>query len=221
MSQVSEQRSPASTEARLRLRPCSRRRPAVVVVAASTGSPEVITTILSKMGTIEAPVVIAMHVGDPFVELVVSGIRRKVGIAVEIAGHMQGLMDGHVYFAPGNQHLRIEMVGAQPVAALMKPTPQCKCKPSADILFESAARGLGSRTLGVVLSGMGEDGAAGAQAIVSAGGGVIVQDRESSAVWGMPSAVVKRELACAILSPERIAAFIAARLWSEPAEAFA
>ena len=91
------------------------------------------------------------------------------------------------------------------VTGLNRAPARSGCTPSADPMFSSLATAFGSRGLGVVLSGMGMDGAVGAAQIVEAGGTIIAQDQASSAVWGMPRAVAEAGLAAAILPPERIA----------------
>jgi two-component system chemotaxis response regulator CheB len=121
---------------------------------------------------------------------------------------------GKVYLAPGDLHLEIAAVGSRSkyCSSLTKAAPENFCRPSVDVLFRSAARTYGASVLGVVLTGMGSDGRAGAQKIVEAGGNVIVQDRDTSVVWGMPGAVAAGGLADEVLPLDLIASAIVRRL---------
>lgn len=194
------------------LRPFSALRPGVIVIAASTGGPEALTGFFSRLGAFNVPVLVALHMGAPFAEMIVAGIRRRADINAHLASHMETLQPGRVYFAPADCHLNIQRAGEITAAVISKASASCRYKPSADMLFESTARVYGARTLGIVLSGMGDDGCAGAQAICNAGGSMLVQDRASSAVWGMPSAVLVSGYASAELNPQALGDCVASRL---------
>jgi two-component system chemotaxis response regulator CheB len=116
-----------------------------------------------------------------------------------------------VLLAPGDFHLRLQRSGGSVVARLDPGTPENFCRPSVDVLFRSAAQVYGAGCLGVVLTGMGTDGARGAGNIVAAGGQVVVQDQATSVVWGMPGAVAHAGLASALLPLADVASAVARR----------
>jgi two-component system chemotaxis response regulator CheB len=115
---------------------------------------------------------------------------------------------GHVYVAPGDQHLEIADSGGRAVTRLTKAAPEHFCRPSVNPLFRTAAQRYGGSTLAVMLTGMGSDGLEGARAIVQAGGTLLAQDEATSVVWGMPGAVARDRLAQAVLPLSEIACTI-------------
>ena len=143
-----------------------------------------------------------------------NGPRRTCKVQTEVVVGDRRLDPGLVYFAPGDRHL-IFARGGPGVGILLAPgMPGDICRPSIDVMFKSAAVTHGARALGIVLSGMGKDGLEGAHAIVAAGGNVLVQDKATSAVWGMPGAVAKASLAAAVLAPAAMAREVVARATS-------
>ena len=122
------------------------------------------------------------------------------------------LLPDRILLAPGDAHLTVEQAREGPAVRLVEGRSASGCMPSVDPMLASAGAMLGREALGVVFSGMGRDGLAGATALVAAGGSVLAQDEASSAVWGMPRAVAEAGLACGILSPVRIARRIAHRI---------
>jgi two-component system chemotaxis response regulator CheB len=122
------------------------------------------------------------------------------------------LRGGEILLAPGGRHLAVAGDAAAPRVRLTDDPPEQSCRPAADVLFRTAAKTWGDGVLGVVLTGMGRDGLAGARAIVEAGGMVIAQDEFSSVVWGMPGEVAKAGLADAVLPLARIGPEVALRL---------
>jgi len=121
-----------------------------------------------------------------------------------------------VLLAPGGRHMELAGLAVAPRIRLTDAPPENSCRPSADVLFRTAARVWGGATLGVVLTGMGRDGLAGSRAVVEAGGGVIAQDEFTSVVWGMPGEVVRAGLADAVLPLGQIGSEIALRLERRP-----
>lgn len=194
------------------LRPFSPLRPSVIAIAASTGGPEALTYFFSKLGAFDVPVLVALHMGEPFAEMIVAGIRRRTETDAYLACNMETLQPGKVYFAPADSHLSVQRAGDGIATLVAKASPACKYKPSADRLFDSVARVFGARALGIVFSGMGDDGCAGSRSIAAANGSVLVQDRASSAVWGMPGAVLSRGLASAAMDPPGMGEFVSFRL---------
>jgi len=194
----------------LRALPSVRAR--LVAAGASTGGPEALLSFLHGLGRPNAPVLVAMHMGEAFADILVSLVARQAGLPAQIAREGERLESGVVYFAPGGQHLQVEANCMGLVARLEAASPDCRVKPSVDMLFASAAAACGSQVFAVVLSGMGDDGLLGARALAQAGAAIAVQDSQSAAVWGMPSAIARAGLACAVAAPSQIGALAASRL---------
>jgi two-component system chemotaxis response regulator CheB len=129
--------------------------------------------------------------------------RSPLNIGVGMAGTV--LAPGDVWFAPGGSHIRVATRGDELILLPERSAPRNSCCPAADVLFESAARTVGAGVVGVVLTGMGRDGADGAAAVIAAGGRVIAQDQDTSTVWGMPGAVTQEGHATAVLPLDDIA----------------
>lgn len=183
------------------------RRPGVVVIGASTGGPQALVELLSALGDVpeRVPVCVTLHMPPDLMGLVAGNVARQCCLATRVVEASCPLQVGVVYFTPGDRHLCFARSVDGVVLSLAAAPSRAHCKPAVDRMFSEAARVFGGRTLGVVLSGMGEDGLAGAHAIVAAGGTLLVQDKASSAVWGMPGAVAKAGLAERIASPGGIA----------------
>lgn len=158
------------------------------------------------------PVFIVLHMPEGFADIVASQLERVTGIPASATRADEIARPGHFYVAASGAHLKLERIGSLVRLKHQDSEPVNYCKPSADILFKSAAEVYGPGTIGVVLSGMGTDGLEGCRAIVSAGGRVLVQDEASSAVWGMPGAVVRNNIASRVLPPDRIAQYLQMRL---------
>lgn len=156
----------------------------VVAIAASTGGPPALATVLSGLHGLSCPVVVVQHIHADFVPGLVSWMARISPLAVVLARHGSQLRDGHVHIAPGGTHL---LVGPDRTILLVE-RPLTVHRPSANQMFESVAVQAGANGIGVVLTGMGDDGATGLAAMHRNGAYTVVQDRESSAVYGMPKA---------------------------------
>lgn len=183
----------------------------VIAIGASTGG---IHALASLLGAIPAgvtqPILITQHLPPSFSAVFADQIavcaRRPCRVAVE-HGRIRA---GEVVVAAGDAHLVAAAVGAGHAATRLSraPTPSGNL-PAVDPMFASLAAVYGPRVLAIVLSGMGRDGLEGARRVRENGGSVVVQDRESSVVWGMPGAVAGAGLAQAVLAPEQIGALIA------------
>jgi two-component system, chemotaxis family, protein-glutamate methylesterase/glutaminase len=159
----------------------------VVAIAASTGGPPALATILEGLGGITAPVLIVQHIHPDFVQGLVDWMVRVSPLPVVLARHGQVLKGGCIHIGPGGTHLRIGSDGRIELAA-RPATVHC---PSADQLFESVAAHAGARGIGVLLTGMGDDGAAGLAAMHRRGARTIAQDEATCAVYGMPRAAMR------------------------------
>jgi two-component system chemotaxis response regulator CheB len=163
----------------------------VIVIGASTGGIEAIESILHYLPKIFPPILIAQHIRQDFSKAFANRINKLYRLNVAEANDRDPILPGNVYIAPGGKHLCITSFGKGQLCKLMDTDAVQGHKPSIDVLFESAAETFGVNTIAILLTGMGEDGAHGAKRIQEAGGTVIVQDKETSVVWGMPGAAVK------------------------------
>jgi two-component system chemotaxis response regulator CheB len=195
------------------------RRPAVagVVIAVSTGGPAALAEVLPAFVSMaKVPILIVQHMPATFTGRLAERLTAVCGRTVREPTDGLPVNDSAVLLAPGGRHMELAGRTATPRIRLTDLAPENSCRPSADVLFRSAARLWGSGTLGVVLTGMGRDGLAGSRAIVEAGGAVIAQDEFTSVVWGMPGEVVRAGLADVVLPLGQVGPEIALRLGRRP-----
>jgi two-component system chemotaxis response regulator CheB len=177
-------------------------RPSAVLIGASTGGPGVLRTLLGSLGAgFTVPIVVAQHMAEAFAEGFVRWLASQLALRVVEATPGTRIRPGTVYVAVRGPHLGVGADGV--LRALTGVTSPHR--PSIDALFADASRNLGARALGVLCTGMGDDGAAGLGAIFAAGGLTIAQDEESSVVFGMPRAAIERGSARLVLSIDGIA----------------
>jgi len=190
------------------LRPFAAAVPRALLIGASTGGPQALSTLIGQVGaTIErAPVLITQHMPPTFTTVLAEHLTRVSGRRVNEAEHDEPVVAGGVYVAPGGRHMRVVRGRNGPAIALGDDPPINYCKPSVDPLLSSAAQVWGSASVALVLTGMGSDGTSGAADIAAAGGSVIAQDEATSVVWGMPRAVAQAGLCSAVLPLQQIAA---------------
>ena len=180
----------------------------LVAIGASTGGTEAIREVLEELPPDAPAIVITQHIPQAF-----SGpfARRMNGIsrmAVAEATHGTLILPGHVYIAPGDSHLIVDRDGARWRCRLSDGPPVNRHRPSVDVLFRSVSQSAGANALGVILTGMGDDGACGLQEMQETGAPTIAQDEATSVVWGMPGAAVKLGAADRILPLGKVAAAI-------------
>jgi two-component system chemotaxis response regulator CheB len=193
--------------------------PRVLAIGASTGGPQALTEVCSRLGPVidHAPVLITQHMPPTFTTILAEHIGRATGRIAREAEDGEPIHPGRIYLAPGHRHLKIARSNGQPVAVLDDSAPVHFCKPTVDVMFfSSAAEVFGASVLGLVLTGMGTDGARGSADIVAAGGSIIAQDEASSIVWGMPGAVAQSGLCSKVLPLTDIAPAIL-RAFGRPA----
>ncbi len=167
-------------------------KPQALVVGSSTGGPQALLSLFKdfKPHNITFPVLIVQHMPAAFTSILAEHITRATGWRALEATDGEPLTPGEIRIAPGGKHLLVAGSKNQLKLGLSEDPPVNFCRPAADVLFMSAAALFRGSVLGVVLTGMGQDGANGVRAIKDAGGYVIAQDQESSVVWGMPGAAV-------------------------------
>jgi two-component system chemotaxis response regulator CheB len=173
----------------------TRARIDAVVIAVSTGGPKALAEVVPKFPSdFPVPILIVQHMPPDFTKSLAESLAKRSALAVVEAMAGAEAVPGKVYIAPGGRHLVVARRGQRYEMALNEEPPVLSCRPSANLLFQSAAAAYGASVLGVVMTGMGQDGADGAASIRKAGGMIFVQDEASSVVWGMPGAVVKAGL---------------------------
>ena len=180
--------------------------PGVLVVGASTGGPRALAAALGELPPdFPLPIAAVQHMPLEMSEFLASGLAANCRMRVRLAEDGGAVEPGAIWVAPGGAHLMIARGAAgaggsaRACFRLDHGPEENGCRPAVDPLFRSAASVYGAGTLALVLTGMGQDGVAGARAVHAAGGRVLVQDEASSVVWGMPGAVARAGLADAVL----------------------
>jgi two-component system chemotaxis response regulator CheB len=187
-------------------------RPSIVAIGVSTGGPNALAALLPALpGDLPVPVVIVQHMPPMFTRLLAERLHTQSKLTVVEGQAGMALQAGTVYIAPGDFHMELQASGASVLLRLVQTPPENSCRPAVDVLFRSVARTYGARVLGVILTGMGQDGLRGCETIHEAGGRVVVQDEATSIVWGMPGFVARAGLAEKVLPLDTIAAEIVRR----------
>ena len=147
-----------------------------------------------------------------FTNLFAKRLNEIAAITVKEASQGELVLPGHAYIAPGGKHLELRKDKNRVVVELTEAPPENSCRPAADVLFRSAVKIYGGAVLGVVLTGMGQDGLRGSERITEAGGQILAQDQASSVVWGMPGAVAQAGIADKVLPLTELAQAIAEKV---------
>lgn len=181
----------------------------IVAFGSSTGGPNALAKVISALPSdLPVPVVITQHMPPMFTRFLAERLNASCGLRVAEAAGNESLEAGQVWIAPGDNHMIVKQQGDKVVLGLNQDSPENSCRPSVDTLFRSVAHVYGSSALGVVLTGMGQDGLSGCSALVDKGSRVVVQDEGSSVVWGMPGFVARAGLAESVLPLDEIASTV-------------
>jgi two-component system chemotaxis response regulator CheB len=172
----------------------------VVVIGISTGGPDALAELLPYFARdFPVSILIAQHMPPIFTKQLAERLATTSRIRVNEGVSGQKLLPGHAWLAPGDTHMTVEIVRGEAQIHLDRGARVNSCRPSVDILFQSAAKIFGSHVLAIVMTGMGQDGFSGCEEVSRSGGQILVQDEASSVVWGMPRAVVNAGLANRVL----------------------
>jgi two-component system, chemotaxis family, protein-glutamate methylesterase/glutaminase len=179
--------------------------PQCIAIGASTGGiPSIFNIVKNLSANTQCPVFIVQHLPLAFMDFFAAQLRSHTDRPVSVAAAGEIVKPGQIYVAPGDAHLVCRRVRQQVVMDHVTDNEISRYCPSVDVLFSSVAKSYGSTALAIVLSGMGNDGVAGARLLADAEAKIIVQDEASSVVWGMPGAVVREQLANGIMSVDAI-----------------
>lgn len=179
---------------------------ALLAIGASTGGPAALNTLFKELpAQFPLPVVVVQHMTIGFTAGLAAWLQLESRLPVRIAGEGEPLQPGVIYLAPDDTHIQLVNRG---VIGLSKAPPVSHVRPSATVLFESVARVYSAEAIGVLLTGMGDDGARGLKAMRDCGAATIAQDEATSAVYGMPKAAVELAAADQVLPLPQIAAAV-------------
>lgn len=188
----------------------------MICIGASTGGTEAIREVLVKMPADAPAIVITQHMPAGFTASFAARLDSLCRIRVSEVKNGQRLLPGHAYVAPGGLHFRIDRSGSNYVAVVEDSEPVNRHRPSVEVLFHSAARVLGPNALGIMLTGMGADGAQAMREMKDAGSYNYVQDESSCVVFGMPKMAIQAGAAHEILPLNQIAPAVISRLTQNP-----
>lgn len=177
----------------------------LIAIGASTGGTEAIFEVLKGLRAECPAIVIAQHIPEVFSTRYAERLNRSLAFEVHEPVNNEVLLPGSVYLAPGNAHFRVVYQQGQYQARISQDEPVNRHRPSVDVLFHSVEQAAQRHALGIILTGMGKDGAVGLKALRDAGAHTIAQDQSSSVVWGMPGAAVALNAAALVLSLGHIA----------------
>lgn len=205
-------RDKAALPPRPPLRPHPKAAPHILAIGASTGGIHALAQLLAALPPrLSLPILVTQHLPGTFTDAFIRQLHGASGRGTLVARDGIAVLPGQILVAPGDAHLTLVASPRGPAMVSLDTAPAASgCRPSVDPMFASCAALYGPHALGIVLSGMGRDGALGAARIVAHGGTIMAQDAATCAVWGMPGAVVEAGLASTVLPPDQIAARIVA-----------
>jgi two-component system chemotaxis response regulator CheB len=193
----------------LTLRKASAVAPRVVAIGSSTGGPQALFEMLPNLSKeVTQPILITQHMPATFTAILADHIGKLTGKPCAEGADGEAVQPGHIYVAPGDHHMTVEATTKGKLLRLSQKPPENFCRPAVDPMLRSIAQAYGRHVLAVILTGMGQDGMEGGEAVVTAGGTVIAQDEATSVVWGMPGAAAAAGLCSAILPLEEIGPYV-------------
>lgn len=175
----------------VRKTPLLRTTERIVAIGASTGGTEALREVFGALPPDAPAIVVSQHIPAAFSGPFAQRLDRISAMSVAEAQDGQYLLPGHAYIAPGDRHLIVERDGARYRCRLNDGPPVNRHRPSVDVMFRSVAQNVGPNAVGILLTGMGDDGARGLKEMLEAGARTIAQDEQSSVVWGMPGSAVR------------------------------
>jgi two-component system chemotaxis response regulator CheB len=189
----------------------------VVAIGISTGGPNALQYLLSQLpGDFPGTILIVQHMPVGFTDMFARRLDELCAIRVKEAVSGDLLIAGRALVCPGDRHMKVKRLPLGEVAVLSDEARVNGHRPSVDILFRSLAEEFGSRGIAVLMTGMGEDGAAGMGTVRSAGGMTIAQSEDSCVVFGMPKAAIERGFATRVVALEALANTLQAQCGQEP-----
>ena len=202
---IPEKRSVEVVVAKRRPPVCFRTTEKIVAIGASTGGTEAIREVLSRLPASMPGMVITQHIPATFSKAFAERMNQTSAMSVKEAEDGDQILLGHVYIAPGDRHLLVERDGARYRCRLSDGPPVNRHRPSVDVLFRTVAQNVGRNGVGVILTGMGADGAEGLREMKEAGSTTIAQDESSSVVWSMPREAIERKAVDDIVEVTQVA----------------
>jgi len=185
----------------------------VVAIGVSTGGPNALSELVPGFpADFSVPIVIVQHMPPVFTKLLAERLAARACIQVEEGAPGQAVKAGHAFLAPGNYHMIVQREEQTVRIQTNQDPAENSCRPAVDVLFRSVAETYGAGALGVVMTGMGQDGLRGSERIREAGGQVLVQDEGTSVVWGMPGFVANAGLADKVLPLQQLGSEIVRRV---------
>jgi two-component system, chemotaxis family, protein-glutamate methylesterase/glutaminase len=180
-----------------------------IIIGTSTGGPIALREVIPRLPiTLGVPVFVVQHMPPKYTLSLAARIGEVSQIPVHEAANMMKVEPNHVYIAPGGMHMGMELQHGNPVIRTSSDPPEHNCRPAVDYTFRSASQIYAGNLLGVILTGMGRDGAEGCRMIKQLGGAVLAQHPDGCTVYGMPKVVVEEQLADRVVPIEKMASWI-------------
>jgi two-component system chemotaxis response regulator CheB len=218
MTSTKPSKLPKASESRLANSGAGAQPVRALCIGVSTGGPNALAALLPILPEdIPVPILIVQHMPPVFTKMLAQRLDSQCKVRVHEGEDGMKVLPGQVYLAPGNFHMEVENKLGELVLRVHQGPQENSCRPAVDPLFRSVVRVFGAGTLGVILTGMGQDGLVGCKWIREAGGQVVVQDESSSVVWGMPGYVATAGLADSILPLPQIGSDLMRRIGSSAA----
>jgi two-component system chemotaxis response regulator CheB len=185
----------------------------LVCIGTSTGGPNALAEVFAQLPEhFPVPIVMVQHMPPLFTAMLAERLTAHSAVPCHEGTEGMVVRAGHAYIAPGGKHMEVKRSGTRTILHLHEGTPENSCRPAVDVLFRSAPETCSGPVLGVIMTGMGQDGLRGCEIIREHGGQVVAQDEASSVVWGMPGYVAKAGYANRILPLDQIAGEISRRV---------